>query len=179
MEYMSKQEVAKVLEVAMHANRDHHLAILLAYATGARVSQVLTLTGTDVYAAELKIKIHAVKRGRSRFFRLHQDNDNPIWDLTPLVYLATRRGAGLLFGSLTRQYLDLCFKRYGRAAGVHVDLCHMHCLRHSIAMQIWDNTHRLGAISTFLCHRDPSSAFQYLQENDGLLADEAVEAYAF
>jgi site-specific recombinase XerD len=186
MHYMSKQEVTKLLTIAFENNRDHHLALLLAYATGARVSQILGdkrqnlqgLTGTDVYASEMKIKIHGAKKGKSRFHNLHKDA-NPIFDLSPLVDLASQRGANRLFGSLTRQYLDLKIKQYGKLAGIHPSLCHMHALRHGIAMIIWDATKRPGAITTFLQHSNASSAYQYLAENDGILADQAVEQYAF
>jgi integrase len=67
-------------------------------------------------------------------------------------------------------------KRYGKAAGIHPDFCHSHVFRHSIAMIIWDATHRLGAITQFLAHRSENSALQYLAENDGTLAQDAVNA---
>jgi len=39
MEYLTGQEIAKLLKVVYDQNRNHHLAILLAVATGARTSQ--------------------------------------------------------------------------------------------------------------------------------------------
>jgi integrase len=213
MHYLRKQEVEKILTIALAANKDHHQALLLAWATGARVSQILGgrynerevaetvkgengkktktiykktgsqrempgLTGTDVYVAESKINIHELKGGVSRFHNIHK-SDNPVWDMSPLLEMAAKRGGNKLFGSLTRQYLSIALKKYGKEAGVHPDLCHMHAFRHGIAMCIWDATQRLGAITTFLQHSSPQSALQYLAENDGKLADEAVEQYAF
>jgi integrase len=178
MHYMTKQEIKLLLAVAYQSNRTHHLVLLLGYATGARISQVLELTGTDVYAAEMRIKIHGKKRGKSRFHKLHEDSE-PMFDLSPLVDLAALRGPGKLFGGLTRQYMDLMLKKYGRLVGIHKDLCHFHVMRHSIAMVIWDATQRPGAITTFLGHKDPSSAYQYLAENDGILAEQAVAEFAF
>ena len=206
MNYLTAQEVAKLLTVAYETNRDHHLAILLAFATGARVGQILGgqyherkvvstvrvngknkrvyektgqvrtmpgLTGTDVYAEGKKIKIHSLKGGDSRFHDI-LPSSNPIFDMTPLIDLAERRGPNLLFGSLSRQYLDLKFKEYGVKAGIHPDLCHMHALRHGIAIIIFDETGRPGAITSFLQHSSSNSALQYLAENDGRMADEAV-----
>jgi integrase len=178
VEYLTKQEVTRLLEVAYEANRDHHLAILLGYATGARVSQILDLTGTSVDVASKRVRIAAQKRGFARFHNLHVDS-NPVFDLSPIFLLAEQRGVSKLFGGLSRQYLDERIKAYGKKAGIHSDLLHFHCLRHSIAMIIWDKTQRPGAITQFLGHRDPSSAWQYLQENDGRMADDAVEQHAF
>jgi hypothetical protein len=41
-------------------------------------------------------------------------------------------------------------------------------------MRVYEKTQRIGAVSGFLCHYDPSAAFTYVQENDGQLADKAM-----
>jgi hypothetical protein len=43
------------------------------------------------------------------------------------------------------------------------------------AMVVFDATQRIGAVSQFLAHKSPSSAFVYLQENDGMLAQDAMD----
>jgi integrase len=177
MRYLSKPEIARLLKVAYAENRTHHLAMLTCFWTGARVSQTLALRGVDVFesAGVVKIKVYRAKRGKDVFPQLHVD-ESPEFDMSPLVELAKTRGTGKLFGSLSRQYFDVVLKRYGRLAGLHKDFCHSHVFRHSIAMEIWDATHRLGAITTFLAHKSPNSALQYLSENDGMLAQAAVNA---
>jgi len=177
MKYLTRIEMAKLMKVAYAENRTHHLAMLTCFWTGARVSQALALRGCDVFesAGVVKIKVYRAKRGADSFPQLHID-DAPEFDMSPLVELAKQRGTSRLFGSLSRQYFDLIIKRYGKLAGLHKDFCHSHVFRHSIAMEIWDSTHRLGAITKFLAHKSPNSALQYLAENDGILAQEAVNA---
>ena len=41
-------------------------------------------------------------------------------------------------------------------------------------MRVYEKTQRIGAVSGFLCHSDPSAAYTYVQENDGKLADDAM-----
>jgi integrase len=55
-----------------------------------------------------------------------------------------------------------------------MDTVHGHTVRHSAAMRVYEKTQRIGAVSGFLGHSDPSPAFPYVQENDGQLADKAM-----
>ena len=43
MEYLHETEINQLLRVAYEHNPEHHLALLLMYATGTRVSQALRL----------------------------------------------------------------------------------------------------------------------------------------
>ena len=81
----------------------------------------------------------------------------------------------ILLAGITRQYFNLCLHTYANEAGIHSSFAHSHVFRHSIAMEIFAATQRIGAVSQFLAHRSPSSAFCYLQENDGMLAQDAVD----
>ena len=177
MQYLTTPELSKLFR-EMHAqNQTHHLLALTAFWTGARVSQVLDLQGQDIFEhnGRVVIKIHAAKRGFERLHNLHVDVD-PAFDMSPLIELAKRRPLARLFGGTTRQYINLCLKRYCAAVGIHTDAGHMHCFRHSISVAIWKQTKNLGAITHFLAHRSPASALVYLKENDGLVAQEAVDA---
>ena len=176
MQYLETDELARLFRVMYSANQTHHLAALTAFWTGARVSQVLQLQGQDIFEANGRtiIKIHALKRGSERLHTFHVDPD-PAFDMSPLRVIGAQRPRALLFGGLTRQYLNLRLKDYCADAGIHTDFGHMHVFRHSIAIQIWKSTQRLGAISEFLQHRSPHTALSYLAENDGKLAQEAVD----
>jgi integrase len=188
MEYLTPQELEKLMRITHASNSVCHLAILVACATGARTSQILGdryeyngeerrvqgLTGTDVYQQEGRLRVHAAKRGKSRFYNL-PEHPNPAFNLRqPLIEQAKIVGSGKLFGGLTRQYLDKCLKKYGKEAGIHPSLCHLHAIRHGVAMIILDSTQRPGAITNFLGHKDDSSAFPYMRENDGKRGDKAV-----
>ena len=177
MHYLETKDLAKLFRVMYRANKTHHMAALVGFFTGARVSQVLRLRGEDIFEANGKtvIKIHAAKRGNARLHTLHKDAD-PAFDMSPLLEIAKQKPLARIFGGLSRQYLNLCLKEYCADAGIHTDFGHMHVFRHSVAMQIWMATQRLGAISEFLQHRSPHTALCYLAENDGQMAQEAVDS---
>jgi integrase len=179
MEYLHETEVNALLHVAFEHNREHHLALLLMYATGTRVGQALKMRGLDVYADpithEHSLRLPKAKRGHSRRYKIVKSSD-PIRDLSPLVDLARARGTSRLFGGLTRHYLHVMIKKYAKLAGLHDDSVHCHVLRHSTAMRIWEKTQRPGAIPGYLCHSDASSVYPYLRENDAKLAEDAMAA---
>jgi integrase len=177
MNYLAKQDLAKLFRAAHSANKVHHLAMLVGFFTGARISQVLNVRGEDIFQRDGKfvVKIRAAKRGNAITHSLHVDAD-PAFDMTPLIELAKTKGLARIFGGLSRQYFNLRLKDYAVAAGIHSDYAHSHVFRHSAAMVVFDATQRIGAVSQFLAHRSPSSAFVYLQENDGMLAQDAMDS---
>lgn len=176
MNYLPKPDLAKLFRAAHETNRVHHLAMLVGFFTGARISQVLNVRGEDIFQRDGKwvIKIRAAKRGNAITHSLHVDAD-AAFDMSPLIEIASIKRQSRIFGGLSRQYFNLCLKRYADKAGIHSDYAHSHVFRHSAAMVVFDVTKRIGAVSQFLAHRSPSSAFVYLQENDGLLAQDAMD----
>ena len=176
MQYLAKQDLAKLFRAAHEANKTHHLAMLVGFFTGARISQVLNVRGEDIFERDGKwvIMIRAAKRGNVVTHSLHIET-NPAFDMTPLIGLAKTKGQARIFGGLSRQYFNLKLKEYAEAVGIHSSYAHSHVFRHSAAMVVFDATQRIGAVSRFLAHRSPSSAFVYLQENDGMMAQEAMD----
>jgi integrase len=134
------------------------------------------LQGQDIfeYNGRTVIKIHAAKRGFERLHPLHFDAD-AAFDMSPLIELAKRRPVARLFGGTSRQFFNLVLKQACSKAGIHTDAGHSHIFRHSISMVIWHQTKNLGALSHFLAHKSPASAFAYLQVNNGLEAQKAVD----
>jgi integrase len=190
MEYLQQPEVRALLNISYgYGNREAHLALLVMYATGTRVSQVVgdayakkpieDLKGVDIIpdtnTGGHMIRIRAVKRGETRRFRVLV-SPNPALDMRDLVTLAAERGTGSLFGGLTRHYLHTLIKKFAKMAGLHEGMVHCHNVRHSTAMRIMEKTGRIGAVSGYLCHSDLASAFPYLQENDTKFADNAMTA---
>jgi site-specific recombinase XerD len=135
------------------------------------------LTGTDIDINQNRVRIHAIKGGKSRFYTL-QSHEKPMFDVRKhAIERAKAVGSGRLFSGLTRSYLDKCIKKYGTAAGIHPELCHMHAIRHGVAMIIYSETQRPGAITNFLGHSDDKSCLPYLRENDGKFGDAAVAKF--
>jgi integrase len=186
MEYLETKDLSKLFRTiheaskTSDASKNDHLIALLGYFTGARISQILSLKGEDIFEADgrLVVKIHARKGGSKAFKDLHFDAD-PAFDMTPLVRLAATRRTNLLFSTSHRQNFNDRLKVYCDAAGLHSDFGHSHVFRHSIAMKIFDETQRLGAVSGFLQHRSPATALCYLKENDTSRAQTVVNAITF
>jgi len=178
MEYLQKPEIKALLRVSYeYGNKEAHLALLVMYATGTRVSQALALKGIDVIPDPLtgghKVRVLSKKRGKTRSFRVLV-SPNPSLDMRGLVELAQVRGTNVLFGALSRQYLHVLIKKFAKMAGLHEGMVHCHNLRHSTAMRIMEKTGRIGAVSGYLCHSDPAAAYIYVQENDSQFADDAM-----
>lgn len=176
MQYLTTPELARLFRVMHEGNPTHHLIALTCFFSGARISQVLKLQGQDIFEhnERLVIRIGAAKRGFERLHPLHTDAD-PAFDMSPLLALAKKCPTARLFAGTTRQYFNLVLKQACTKANLHASAGHSHIFRHSVSMIIWSQTHNLGAISHFLAHKSPSSAFSYLQANDGIEAQTAVD----
>jgi integrase len=178
IQYLPTSELKKLFRAFYAAgNPVHHMAALALLYSAARVSQVLNMRGTDVYEFDgrMIMKVGAAKRGSDGRHDLHFEPD-PAFDMTPLIDMAKRAGESFLFGSLSRQYFDQVLKRVGWVAGIHEDYLHAHMFRHSAAMNVMDKTQRIGAVTKLLQHKSPMSAMVYLAENDGRMAQDAMNA---
>ncbi len=180
MHYLPKSDLAKLFRAMQTATNPsaptHHMMALIQFFTGARISQVLRICGEDIMERDGKyvILIRAAKRGNEVTHSLHMADD-PAFDMKPLIAMAKVKGQSLLFGTVSRQYYNESLVRYFGTVEIHSMYAHSHVFRHSAAMVVFDATQRIGAVSQFLAHRSPSSAFVYLQENDGMMAQEAMD----
>lgn len=98
---------------------------------------------------------------------------DPLFDESPLLELARER-KGLRLFEVSRQHFDRLIKQYGAEAGIHPDKLHMHSLKHSVAMLLWDATGNLGQLQSYLGHRAASSTLVYLAEADARKAQQAL-----
>lgn len=170
MEYLDREELRRLLSVAYERNKLHHLALLVGLWHGARVSEIVSLKGTDI--VDGKISIQRLKRSLSTCQPLHFDKDK-IFDESPLIALAEQRGTQELF-QFSRQRVDQFIKKYAEMAGIHPSKAHAHALKHSCAMLIWDATQSLGMIQGYLGHKRASSTMCYLVESDKRKAEKAI-----
>jgi|SRR5690348_6418017 len=180
MHYLELIDLAKLFR-ALHSSRslnreEHHMAALSCFFTGARISQVLALRGTDLVRLNdaPKLMIRGIKGGMDGLRDIHVDAEQSEFDMSPVISMAARRGGNRLFGGLDRFYFNDVLKRAGAAAGLPDTFMHSHVFRHSAGMAIFDATQRIGAVTQFLLHRSPGSAYAYLQENDGKRAQAAM-----
>ncbi len=180
MHYLEPNDIAKVLRVAYASKSPkssrQHLAMLTMFFTGTRISQMLAIRGEDIFERDGRwvVMIRAAKRGNVVTHALHVDDD-PAFDMRPLIEISKVKRQSLVFESLSRQYFNDVLATYMVAAGLHSMYAHSHVFRSSAAMAIFDATQRIGAVSQFLAHRSPSSAFCYLREVDGTKAQDAMD----
>jgi integrase/recombinase XerD len=171
MHYLTKDELRRLFEVAYTRNRRYHLALVTALWHGMRVSELNSLRGTDVTADGFVI-VRRLKGSNTTAQPIRRDPD-PLFDETPILALAQER-RGLRLFETTRQHFDRLIKQYGAEAGIHADKLHMHALKHSVAMLLWDVTGNLGQLQSYLGHKAASSTLAYLYEVDARKAQAAL-----
>jgi integrase len=170
MEYMNKSELRRLFQVAYDRNRTHHLAMVVGLWHGLRVSEIIKIKGSDI--ADGYLSVRRLKRSKATVQPIHVDAD-PLFSEEPLLAMAAQN-KGRLF-NFSRRRVDQFVKKYGELAGIHPDKCHAHAVcKHSLAMLLWDQTHSLGQIQSYLGHRASSSTLCYLVEADARIAQAAV-----
>lgn len=171
MQYLTKDELRRLFEVAHQRNPHYHLALVTALWHGMRVSELNNLRGTDVTADGFVI-VRRLKGSHTTLQPIRRDDD-PLFDESPLLELAKER-KGLRLFEVSRQHFDRLIKSYGAEAGIHPDKLHMHALKHSVAMLLWDVTCNLGQLQSYLGHKAASSSLCYLYEADARKAQAAL-----
>lgn len=172
MQYLTKSELRRLFKVAYERNRTHHLALVVGLWHGLRVSEILAIKGSDIVDGQLAAK--RLKRSKATVQPIHVDAD-PLFDESPLLEMAAQN-PGRLF-QFSRQRVDQFIRAYGELAGIHPEKLHSHAVcKHSLAMLLWDQTHSLGQIQSYLGHRAASSSLCYLAEADARKAQSVVVA---
>lgn len=171
MHYLTKAELRGLFQAAYDRNRNHHLALVVALWHGMRVSELINVRGTDV-TADGEVIVRRLKGSNTTLQPVRRDPD-PLFDETPIITLAQERKTLRLF-PISRQHFDRLIKQYGADAGIHPDKLHMHALKHSVAMLLWDVTGNLGQLQSYLGHKAASSTLCYLAEADARKAQAAL-----
>jgi integrase/recombinase XerD len=185
MQYLTTEERLRLWDVAEKLNHEHALILKLGFWHGLRVSEIVParperkrkngkhikpnsksgLCGWQIQDGQ--ISVQRIKSSNKTLQPLHPS-------LMELVDRAKKNPEGFLF-EISRQRVDQFTKRYAQIAGLHRDKAHFHCAcKHSVAMEIWEQTHSLGQIQSYLGHKSVSSTLQYLREVDHSKAIAAV-----
>ncbi|GIP48515.1 tyrosine recombinase XerD [Paenibacillus sp. J53TS2] len=150
--------------------RDKAMLELL-YATGIRVSELISLNTADVNL-ELQFLRCSGERGKERIIpfggvtsewldrylregRTHlipNEQDNP-------ALFPNRRG-----GRISRQGFWKLIKRYGQEAGISADIT-PHTLRHSFAVHLLERGADVGSVQELLGHADASTIQMYVSRS--------------
>jgi integrase len=173
MFYLDKKELRALFAEAYKANKDHHLFLITVFWAGSRVSETLDLTGADV--RDGKITIKRKKGSLTTSQDVHVEND-PLFDGSPLIERAQAAGNDRLF-KFGRCRVDQFVKLYAERAGIDPRKAHIHSVKHSTAMTLWEASNgNLGLLQLHLGHKAASSSLQYLREVDAQKACDIMNA---
>ena len=175
MQYLTTEELRRLMTVVKDHDEKFHLFLLVSLFHGLRVSEALAIRGADICDGQLSVK--RLKESRATLQDIRLDTD-PLFDASPVIELAKRRRDIVLF-PWSRQVADYSIKKYCALAGIHPSKAHMHALKHSIAMRLWQETHDLNAIQDWLGHKASSSTLVYMRANAALAAQQAVATMKF
>lgn len=160
IKYLSEEQLDRFFK-AIASPRDTAMFRMI-YHRGLRASEVKLVQLSDWNR----------ERDRLRFSRLKGSNGGE-YHLTSREVRALRawlkvRGleAGPLFPSrngsgISQQMLDVLMKRYGKAAGLPLDLCHTHALKHSAATHLLNRGESIEDVQDHLGHANIQSTLVY------------------
>jgi integrase len=161
------------LQVAFDANRQHHLALVVSLWHPTRVSELLNIRSGDIRDGHLTIRRMKGSITTNQPIRIDSD---PLFDESPLADLASQAPSpdSRIF-PWVRQRCDQFIRLYGHRANIDPKKCHMHALRHSMAIMLWNHTAgNIGLLQRHLGHKSASSSLIYLYESDARKASAAV-----
>lgn len=160
------------------ALRDRALLEVL-YATGLRVTELVSLNVDDVNLASATVRVIRPKDKRERLVPVHQRALEPLQDYVERgrVQLLRDPNEAALFLNhrgrrLTRQGLWLIVKHYVREIGIIEDVT-PHTLRHTFAAHLLDSRADLEYVQELLGHANISTTQIYTQVGKGESAGEA------
>lgn len=194
MEHLSREQMIALLAQARMSRERDWVLFLVSFWHGLRASEAVSLTAehfADGYLNVQRLKgslrtvqplveheieilneraavtawLAKVKQQVPRCEPLRDDSIN----LKPAGGRAVR-----LFPISRVQFFRL-MRRYGRAAGIPVHLCHPHVLKHSIAMQSIGHA-GIENVRQYLGHKSISSTGAYLKVSDSAASSAVLSA---
>lgn len=171
MQYLTKVELLRVLDIAKRARERDWLMFLVAYWHGMRASEVVHLTPDAIANGE--ITIIRLKNSEATIHPLVED-DNPLLnERAALETLAQSTPNTSRMFPFSRIHYFRLFRKYAKRAGINSLKRHPHCLKHSIARH---NVEQVGIhkLQKYLGHKRIDSTAKYL----GVTGDEACVAIA-
>ncbi len=164
---LSPEEVRRLLDAA--PGLKYRAALSVAYGTGLRASEVVSLKLSDIDSERMVIRVEQGKGRKDRYAMLSQ----PLLDLLRAWWLAAReRGVmlpdGWLFpgqnpvNPLTTRQLRRAFDGAKEAAGIDKRVC-LHTLRHCFATHLLEQKVDIRVIQVLLGHKKLDTTARYSQ----------------
>lgn len=184
MQFLNRDELRRLFQVAYDHNRLHHICLATMFWSGLRVSEIVGqyldtprhpkhhpgLRGVDICDGQLSVR--RLKKSKPTIHALKITAD-PLFDQSPLLEMAKHNPLGRLF-PWCRQNVDWFIKKYGTEAGIHPAKLHSHVAKHSICILLWEQEHDLNLIQDHVGHKEPSSALVYMRYDAAAKAQQTV-----
>lgn len=191
MHYLDNSELRRLFQVAYDRTQNKalnrsgvnwHLALVVMLWEGARVSEIVGqgkgddgLRGTDIDVIRGTLTNRRLKGSDTTEHLLHIEKDDVLFDMSPLIELAKEK-KGLRLFPVTRQAFNWFMHECAKEAGLKMERCHPHALKHSAAMQCYGATQSPSQVQKYLGHRSIQSTLIYLNETDKMKAIRAMGA---
>ena len=169
MQFLTRDELRRLFQVAYDHNRLHHICLVTMFWTGLRVSEALAIRGRDICDGQLSVR--RLKNSKPTIHALKIAAD-PLFDQSPLLEMA-KQTPGRLF-PWCRQNVDWFIKKYGAEAGIHPAKLHSHVAKHSICVLLWEEEHDLNVVQDHVGHKAPSSSLVYMRYDAAAKARDTV-----
>jgi len=164
---LSKQEVARLIACA--GNIKHQTALALAYATGLRAHEVVSLRVSDIDSQRMTLRVDQGKGGKDRYAMI-----SPILLERLRVWWRVARAQGRMFDGgwlfpgmdpinpLTARQLNRAIHEAANLAKIDKRVS-MHTLRHSFATHLLEQKVDIRVIQVMLGHKKLETTALYTQ----------------
>ena len=166
--YLTEDEVKKLLHSALNNPRDYAILSLLAY-SGLRVSELCNLRVEDADLNERVVYVHSGKGDKDRIVIISEkvaeaiENYLSIREDDLLYLFASRKGE-----RISRVQVFRLVKKYAKIAGIKKNVT-PHVLRHTLATTLLKRGVDIRYIQQFLGHSSVATTQIYTHVNDEML----------
>lgn len=159
MKSLTRDELARLLDVAEQISHEDALLIRVIFNHGLRVSEALALTDADIVGGHLIVKrLKGSKRTTQPLLPDEQE-------------LTSLRGR---FFNICRRTFDRRMKAYGTKAGISIIKLHAHALKHTTGRLAYLGGMQVAELQSYLGHVNGGNTMIYLQATE----EEACSAFA-
>lgn len=183
MEFLTPEEILKVLAVAKAKSPRDHLLILFAFKHGLRRGEVTAIRLSDIKDGALTTA--RLKGSKLTVQPLMPHKGEPLLDelrgLREYLKVRPRDAGDALFvsgkgGALTPGQFRRVFREHALAAGLSPAKAHPHALKHSAANLLVRQGMNPAEIMVRLGHASINSTMRYISLTDAEAADKAHDA---
>lgn len=184
MNYLTPDELRKVLSVARSRSTRDWAMVLLACRHGLRASEVCGLKLADLDTKAGSIRIRRLKGSLDTVQPLYRHRGQPLLDesaaLRAWLRIRPADGSEYVFtsqkgGKLDRSQFFRVFQSVAETVGLSPDKRHRHVLKHSLASHLVASNVHLALVRQCLGHKSISSTMQYIGVSDSQ-ASKAAQA---